>query len=126
MAFEAQIDEHKMIIDTKAPLGNNTGPSPKKLLLTSLAGCTAMDVVSLLEKMRVSFTDFVVEVEGDLTAEHPIAYSDLRIIYRITGNSIDKSKVEKAVKLSKEKYCGVSAMLSKSAPISHSIEYIEG
>ena len=125
MAFDSQIDDHSIRIDAKAPLGDNSGPSPKKLLLSSLAGCTGVDVVSLLNKMKVPFTGFEIDVEADLTDEHPKVYSEIRIIYRVYGKDLKKSKVEKAVNLSKEKYCGVSAMLGKGSKIVYSIEYMD-
>ncbi|MFT5766086.1 MAG: putative redox protein, partial [Saprospiraceae bacterium] len=71
MAFDSQIDKHTVRIDTGGELGDDSGPSPKKLLLASLAGCTGMDVVSLLKKMRVTITGFEIDIEADLTEEHP-------------------------------------------------------
>jgi len=125
MAFDSQIDGHTVRIDTNGLMGDNTGPGPKKLLLASLAGCTGMDVVSLLEKMRVNFTNFEMDIEADLTEEHPKVYSEIRLIYRIFGSQLNKEKIKKAVDLSQEKYCGVSAMLKKNSPIKYSIEIFE-
>lgn len=125
MAFDSHIDKHTIRIDTGGMLGDDSGPGPKKLLLSSLAGCTGMDVVSLLNKMRVTFTGFEMDIAADLTEEHPKVYSEIRLVYRFFGNNINKDKVEKAVQLSQEKYCGVSAMLKKNCPIVHSIEYVE-
>ena len=125
MAFDSHIDSHTLRIDTGGELGDDTGPSPKKLLLASLAGCTGMDVVSLLKKMRVDITGFEMDIDADLTEEHPIVYSEMRLVYRFYGTGLDKAKVEKAVKLSQERYCGVSEMLRKNNPINYSIEYIE-
>jgi putative redox protein len=125
MAFDSQVDNHTVRIDTGELLGDNSGPSPKKLLLSSLAGCTGMDVVSLLNKMRVTFTGFEMDIDADLTNEHPRVYSEIRLIYRFFGNNLNKEKMEKAVRLSQEKYCGVSAMLRKNSPVKYSIEYVE-
>ncbi len=125
MAFESHIDKHTLRIDTTAPLGNDSGPSPKKLLLASLAGCTGMDVVSLLKKMRVEFTGLEMDVDADLTEEHPVVYSEIRLVYRFYGTHLDKAKVEKAVQLSQDRYCGVSEMLRKNSPIVYRIEYGE-
>lgn len=125
MAFDSQIDNHTVRIDTAGLLGDDSGPSPKKILLSALAGCTGMDVVSLLKKMRVSFTDFEMDIDADLTEEHPKVYSEIRILYRVFGTQLNKDKVKKAVDLSQEKYCGVSAMLEKNSPITYNIEYIE-
>ncbi len=125
MAFDSQIDNHVVRIDTNGLMGDDSGPSPKKLLLSSLAGCTGMDVVALLKKMRVPFYGFEMEIEADLTEEHPKIYSDIRLIYRFYGIDLNIEKVEKAVRLSQEKYCGVSAMLKKSSNIYYSIEYVK-
>lgn len=125
MAFDSQIDKHTVRIDTGGLLGDDSGPSPKKLLLSSLAGCTGMDVVSLLKKMRVAITGFEMDIEADLTEEHPKVYSEIRLVYRFYGTNIKKEKVEKAVQLSQERYCGVSAMLGKSSSIKYSIEYLD-
>ncbi|MDN5201456.1 OsmC family protein [Fulvivirgaceae bacterium BMA10] len=124
LAFDSYIDKHLLRMDTNGTLSDDTGPSPKKLLLSSLAGCTGMDVVSLLNKMRVPFTGLDIEVEADLTDEHPIVYSEIRLVYKIFGDDLDHDKVEKAVRLSQERYCGVSAMLRKNSPITYRIEYV--
>lgn len=125
MAFDNQIDDHTVRIDAKAPLGDGSGPSPKKLLLASLAGCTGIDVVSLLDKMRAPVDAFEIDTEADLTDEHPKRYSEIRIIYRFYGKDLKKSKIEKAVKMSQERYCGVSEMLRANSPINYVIEYHE-
>ena len=125
MAFDSQIDTHTIRMDTTAPDGDDTGASPKKLLLASLAGCTGMDVVSLLKKMRVEITNLEMDIEADLTEEHPIVFSEIRLIYRFYGTNLNKGKVEKAVQLSQEKYCGVSEMLRKNSPINYSIQYAD-
>ena len=125
MAFDSQIDKHTVRIDTNGEIGDDSGPSPKKLLLASLAGCTGMDVASLLKKMRVSIDGFEMDIEADLTEEHPIVYSEIRLVYRFFGADLNKVKIGRAVQLSQEKYCGVSAMLRKNSPIIYSIEYAE-
>ncbi|MEM8892555.1 MAG: OsmC family protein [Bacteroidota bacterium] len=125
LAFDNQIDQHSFRIDGNGPTPEGTGPSPKKMLLTSLAACTGIDIVSMLEKMRVPITGLELDTEADLTDEHPKVFSEIRLIYRVFGENIDRAKVEKAVQLSKEKYCGVSAMLEKNSPIKIEIEYVE-
>ena len=125
MAFDSKVDKHTVRIDTGGELGDDSGPSPKKLLLSSLAGCTGMDVVSLLEKMRVPITGFEMDIEADLTDEHPKVYSEIRLIYRFFGPELKKGKIEKSVQLSQGKYCGVSEMLRKNSPINYRIEYVE-
>lgn len=102
----------------------STGVRPKALILSSLAGCTAIDVVDLLRKMRVEFSDFKIDVEGELTEEHPKTYHTIHLTYFIKLKEEDKSKMEKAVNLSQEKYCGVSAMIKKFADLQVKIEYL--
>ena len=125
VAFDSQIDNHTVRTDAKGPMGDDSGPSPKKLLLAGLAGCTGIDVIPLLEKMRVPVEGFEMNIEADLTDEHPKVFSEIRLVYRFYGSDLNRDKIEKAVKLSKEKYCGVSAMLEKNSPITFSIEYVE-
>ncbi|MDW3651712.1 MAG: OsmC family protein [Bacteroidia bacterium] len=125
LAFDNQIDQHSFRIDGNGPTPEGTGPSPKKMLLTSLAACTGIDIVSMLEKMRVPITGLELDTEADLTEEHPKVFSEIRLTYRVFGENIDRAKVEKAVQLSKEKYCGVSAILEKNSPIKIEIEYVE-
>ncbi len=126
MTFETTIGEHSIIIDADPAVGGeNKGPRPKPLLLASLAGCTGMDVVSLLGKMRVEFKDLEIRVHADMTQEHPKIYHKIHITYLLKGRDIDKAKVEKAVILSQEKYCGVSAMLGKAATITYEIKIEE-
>jgi len=125
MAFETEIGNHKIIMDTVVDGGgDDSGPSPKKLLLGTLAVCTGMDVVSLLQKMRVEYSDFDIITNADLTEEHPKVFSNIEVIYRIKVNESDKVKVEKAVGLSQDKYCGISAMLRKNSPLEYRIEYL--
>ena len=90
MAFDSQIDGHILRMDTGGELGDDTGPSPKKILLSSLAGCTGMDVASILKKMKVNVESFSVEVEGDVTEEHPKRFEGMKVIYRLKGKRILK------------------------------------
>jgi putative redox protein len=122
MSFTADIGGYKIILDSDPEFGGQKkGPKPKPLMMVALAGCTGMDVVSLLKKMRVDFSTFNVRVEGDLSEEHPKKFEKMKIIYELSGNSIDRTKVEKAVALSQEKYCGVSVSYRASMDISHEI-----
>lgn len=124
MAFKTNVDGHDLFFDADEKVGGkNLGPKPKPMLLVSLAGCTGMDVVSLLKKMRVDYDDFKIEVSGDLTEEHPKYYHKIMVEYHIWGNNVDKAKVEKSVNLSQDRYCGVSYMLSKSSELKHKIIY---
>ncbi len=102
-----------------------TGVRPKALILSSLAGCTAIDVVDILKKMRVEYSGFRIDVAGELTEEIPKIYQTIHLTYFIKlQNEDDKSKMEKAVNLSQEKYCGVSAMVRKFADLKVKIEYL--
>jgi putative redox protein len=122
MAFEAEVNNHKIMIDADESVGGqDRGPRPKALTLVSLGGCTGMDVVSILKKMRVVFDDLNIEVEGELTEEHPKYYHTITVRYNFKGKDLPMEKLEKAVNLSQERYCGVSAMLNKVAEIKHEI-----
>ncbi len=117
IAFDAHIDEFTVRMDSGSSEGAGTGPSPKRMVLAALLACTGMDVASLLKKMRVPFTAFRVEGHSPITQEHPKTFERVFIRYLITGTDIKRDKVEKAVNLSQERYCGVSAMLRKHCPI---------
>ncbi|MCK3683454.1 OsmC family protein [Maribellus sp. YY47] len=126
MAFEAEVNGHKLILDAAEEVGGeNRGPRPKPLLLTALAGCTGMDVVSILKKMRVELDNFDVIVEGDLTEEHPRQFFKMNVIYEFTGKDLPLDKLKKAVSLSEERYCGVSAMFKKAIEVTTEIRIIE-
>lgn len=125
MAFKADVMGQEIILDAGENVGGeNRGPRPKPLMLTALAGCTGMDVVSILKKMKVEVDDFNVIVEGDLTEEHPKTYSKMHIIYEFKGKDLPMSKLEKAVRLSEEKYCGVSALYKKAIELSTEIRIV--
>ena len=126
MAFEADINGHKLIMDTNSDGGgHNIGPSPKKLLLVALSGCTGMDVVSILKKMRVDIDKFSVEVQGDVADEHPKRYTKMHVIYKFTGKNLPLEKLEKAVKMSEETYCGVEALYRMAIIVTSEIKIIE-
>ncbi|MFN4971591.1 MAG: OsmC family protein [Bacteroidota bacterium] len=126
MSFNSVVDySHHIVTDARVEHGGqDKGPTPKPLLLTSLAGCTGMDVVSLLHKMHVSFSDFSLDVKAVLGKEHPKMYEEIHIIYRIKISDNEHDKMQKAVTLSQDKYCGVSAMLKKVCPVTWEIQYL--
>ncbi|HNQ26709.1 MAG TPA: OsmC family protein [Aquaticitalea sp.] len=101
--------------------GHNSGLSPKALMLSALAGCTGLDVVSILDKMKVKIDDFRLDTYGELTEEHPKYYHTVSVEYHFYGKDLDESKIKKAVDLSIEKYCGVMAMFQKFASVKTSI-----
>lgn len=122
LAFEAEVDGHKIYMDSSMEHGGkNTGPRPKPLMMVALAGCTGMDVAAILKKMRVEYEEFSVDVEGNITEEHPKRFKEMKIIYRLKGKNINRELLEKAVNLSTTRYCGVSANYSQAFPISYEI-----
>ncbi|MBC8313243.1 MAG: OsmC family protein [Candidatus Cloacimonetes bacterium] len=122
LQFSAVADSnHSIILDADKNLSLDQGSRPKELLLMGLAGCTAMDVVSILKKMRVEFRDFSVTAEAENSDEHPKVFTSISIKYFISGN-VGEEKLEKAIELSQTRYCGVSVMLKKAAPITYSYE----
>ena len=122
MAFDVELQGFHFDVDAEPHVGGaNRGPRPKALLLSALGGCTGMDVVSILKKMRMPFESFAVEVTGELSDEHPKYFKTLHVRYHFTGKELDRSKIERAVELSQTQYCGVTAMLGKSAVITTEI-----
>jgi len=95
----------------------NKGLRPKALMLSSLAGCSGLDVVSLLKKMRAEVNDFKMVVHGELTEEHPRYYHKVVIEYHFYGNDLQEDKINKAVKLSVDQYCGVMEMFRQFAKV---------
>jgi len=126
LAFECELDGHHLVIDaSREGGGDDLGPRPKKLMLTALAGCTGIAVISLLKKMKIEPESFHVIVEGDLTEEHPIRYHQMKVIYQFKGKDLPLDKLEKVVKLSEDKYCGVSAAYRLAMELSSEIRIIE-
>jgi putative redox protein len=107
--------------NAKIEFDSKTGFGPKALLLTGLAGCSGIDVVDILEKMRVPFSDLSIEVETEQTDEHPKVFKDIHINYKIRTADENRDKVKKAIDLSLDKYCGVAAMLKKNSKIFYTI-----
>ncbi len=108
---------------TITPIDGNkiTGPGPKSLLLSGLAGCSGIDVVDILEKMRVPFTDLSISAEAEQTDEHPKVFKEITLVYSIRTAPENEEKLKKAIELSLEKYCGVAAMLKKNSVINYKI-----
>src|SRR5258707_3815425 len=111
---------HSIVVDGDKTAGN----SPMELVLISLCGCTGYDVVSILQKKREPFSSLEVLAEAERATEPPSVYTAIKLIYRI-GGKVSRKAVEDAVRLSKEKYCSVSAMLAKTAKITALIEYLD-
>jgi putative redox protein len=126
LAFDATADTgHTVRIDTAIESGGlGSGMNPKRMLLGSLAGCSGMDVVDILRKMKVNFTKLEIDTSAEQTEEHPKVFKFINMIYRCDAPAEDIDKVNRAVALSHEKYCGISAMLSKHCKIDYKVELI--
>ena len=118
--FTSSLDHNTIKIDGS----RKNGFGPKALLLAGLGGCSGIDVVDILKKMRVDFSEFTIEVKAAQTEELPKVYTDIYIAYKIKTDKVNEEKVKKAIDLSLEKYCGVSAMLQKNSPIHYTLEII--
>lgn len=126
LAFETEVNGHKIILDADPQFGGkDRGPRPKPLMLSALGGCTAMDVISILEKMHVIPYGLNVIVEGELGDEHPVQFEKMHVIYEFKGKNLPLDKLKKAVELSEEKYCGVRAFYKKAIELTSEIRIIE-
>ncbi len=125
MAFKSNVNGFEIMLDADEQAGGqNQGPRPKPLLLLSLGGCTGMDVIAILKKMRIEPEYFNIRVEGDLTEEHPKHFTTIHLIYEFRGNDLPMEQLQKAVSLSQERYCGVSETLKKSVRLSYEIKIL--
>lgn len=121
MVFESSSRGLSTAMDATSPIGTDTALNPKELLLASLCGCTAMDVVALMKKYRQNLEAFEVSVDADLDKTHyPAVFTGAHLVYSFSG-PVDTDKAIEAVILSKTKYCGVSAMLEKAFPITYEV-----
>jgi len=128
MSFVAQTGSgHALVVDG-APEhgGRNLGPRPMELVLAGAAACTAFDVVLILKKARQPVADCVVEAEADRAAVEPKVFTRIRLAYTVAGRGLDPRQVERAVKLSKEKYCSATIMLAKTAEVETAVTIVEG
>jgi putative redox protein len=117
---------HLVPMDTAPEFGGEgSATKPLELLLVGLGGCTGMDVASLLSKMRVDFSGLEMNIKADRAEEHPTVYTRVDIEYVVSGHGIDEDKVKRAIELSQEKYCSVSAILRKSCPVSFTWRVVE-
>lgn len=105
----------------KIELNSGIGFGPKALLLTGLAGCSGIDVVEILEKMRVPFAALEIDAAAEQTAEHPRVFETIHLTYKINAEENQREKIIKAIDLSLEKYCGVAAMLKKNSDIRYEL-----
>lgn len=109
---------HKILIDLgEENGGNGNGLRPKAMMLSALAGCSGVDVIPLLKKMHVPISDFKIEITGELTEEHPKYYNKVTVNYHFYGTNLNEDKINKAVQLSVDKYCGVMEMFRRFAQV---------
>jgi putative redox protein len=116
---------HSVIMDGAPDAGGrNLGFRPMEMLLLGLGGCSAFDVVMILKRGREKVTDCVVEIDAERAETEPKIFTKITMRYIITGHELDPKKVERAVNLSADKYCSATAIMNKSAQISHAIEIV--
>ena len=117
---------HSITMDGPPEIGgNNLGIRPMEMLLLGVAGCTMIDVVTTLKKMRQELTNCETKLSAERADEHPKVFTDIHIEFIVKGHDLDPKKVEKAITLSAEKYCSASIMLGKTASITHDFEIVE-
>ena len=115
---------HNLFIDAGPENdGNGEGYRPKALMLSALAGCSGLDVASLIKKMKLEVSNFKIDIEANLTEEHPKFYDKVAMHFHFYGDNLGEKKLQKAVDLSIEKYCGVMEMFRKFATVNTSIHY---
>ena len=117
---------HSITMDGPPEIGgNNLGVRPMEMLLLGVAGCTMIDVVTTLKKMRQDLTNCETKLSAERADEHPKVFTDIHIQFIVKGQDLDPKKVEKAITLSAEKYCSASIMLGETASITHDFEIVE-
>jgi len=117
---------HAIVMDGPPEIGGeNLGVRPMEMLLLGMAGCTMIDVVSTLKKMREDIVDCQTQVSADRSEEYPKVFTNIHVHFVLRGKQLNPSKVDKAIKLSAEKYCSASIMIGKTAIITHDYEIIE-
>ncbi|MBL8004308.1 MAG: OsmC family protein [Candidatus Kapabacteria bacterium] len=122
MKFTANVNGFPVTMDTtEKGGGDNSAPSPKPFVLTALSGCTGMDVISMLQKGRKEPKSLSISVEGEVTETHPKQYEKVHIIYDFQAEDDHSEAIIRAVRLSQEQYCGVSAMMQKAMPVTWTI-----
>jgi putative redox protein len=117
---------HQIVLGTAHGVdGKTPGPSPMELVLIGTGGCTAFDVVHILEKGREAIEDCVVELEAERAADDPKVFTRIHMHFIVKGRGLARAKVERAIQLSAEKYCSASAMLAKTATVTHDFEVVD-
>jgi len=117
---------HAVVMDGPPDVGgNNLGIRPMEMLLIGMAGCTTVDVVSTLKKMRENIDDCIAEVSAERAHEHPKVFTSIHIHFVVKGSDLNPQKVKKAISLSADKYCSASIMMAKTASVTHDFEIIK-
>lgn len=125
VAFESENPSGSIVpIDGSPEVGGEgKGYRPKALMLSALAGCSGIDVASLIKKKRLEVASFHIDIEAELTEEHPMFYHKVHVVFHFYGEKLEEEKLERVVSLSVEKYCGVMEMFRKFATVTTAIEY---
>lgn len=128
VAFEAKTDSgHSLVMDGSPDVGGqNLGPRPMEMVLVGTGACSAIDVILILKKSRQQVTDCYVDLDAERAATDPKVFTRIHFHFVVTGKALDHAKVGRAISLSAEVYCSASAMLAKTANITHDFEIIEG
>ncbi len=117
---------HSFTMDGSTDVGGrNLGARPMEVMLIGMGGCTAIDVVSMLKKQRQDIEGVEVALTGERASEHPMVYTEVKVVYTVRGRKLNKALVERAVSLSDEKYCSATAMFKKSAKVTHEVVLVE-
>jgi putative redox protein len=117
---------HTITMDGAADIGGrNLASRPMEVMLMGLGGCTAIDVLSMLKKQRQDIEDVEVSLSGERAGEHPMVYTEVKLVYTVRGRKLNRALVERAVSLSDEKYCSATAMFKKTAKVTHEVVLVE-
>lgn len=120
--FSSTIRDHHFLMDTQAASGgDNKGPTPKELLIAGVIGCAGMDIVGLLKKYKMTTDTLIISGDAEVRTEHPRIFKSLEIVFTATGASVGATELAEAAKLSLTKYCGVTAMISKTVPVHYRV-----
>ena len=127
MRFDVETGSgHHILLDAAEHNGGqNTGPQPMEILLVGLAGCAGMDIIAILRKKRQDITAYEIRIHGERTEEYPRVFVEITIEHIFTGHAVQSAAVERAIQLTEERYCGASAILGKTAKLTHTFRLIE-
>lgn len=126
MAFSTTINGHRVTVDAREEFGGqNSAPNPKSLMIMALGGCTGIDVLTILKKMKIEIHDLRIDIESTMRDEHPKVYTSMHLCYTFTGRDLEPKKLQRAIDLSQDKYCGVSAMYKRAMDITYEMRIVE-